>query len=218
MGTYHHGNLRPALVETAVGLAQASGPEGVVLREVARQTGVSHNAAYRHFADRDELLAEVAQVAMLELAGAMTAEMAGVAEREPLPRAVARLRATGRAYVHFALAPPGLFEVAFAAHGGVTLDDEPDEPAEPDESDEPEAEDDGPPEGDPYALLGLVLDDLVRAGGVTTERRAGAEALCWSAVHGFAVLHLHGPLRDVPADEREQSLELLLDQIQRGLL
>jgi AcrR family transcriptional regulator len=198
MGTYHHGNLRPALVEAAVALAQARGPEGVVLREVARQTGVSHNAAYRHFADRDELLGEVARVAMGQLAGAMTAEMAGVEEQEPLPRAVARLRATGRAYVHFALAQPGLFEVAFAAHGGVTLDAEPDE--------------------DPYALLGLVLDDLVLAGAVTAGRRAGAEALCWSAVHGFAVLHLEGPLREVPGDEREQSLELLLDQIQRGLL
>ena len=77
MGTYHHGNLRPALVEAAVALAQARGPEGVVLREVARQTGVSHNAAYRHFADREELLAEVADAAMRQLAGAMTSELAG---------------------------------------------------------------------------------------------------------------------------------------------
>jgi AcrR family transcriptional regulator len=61
VSTYHHGNLRPALVETAVELARATGPEGVVLREVARQTGVSHNAAYRHFADRDELLAELVE-------------------------------------------------------------------------------------------------------------------------------------------------------------
>lgn len=203
MGTYHHGNLRPALVEAAVGLARARGPEGVVLREVARQTGVSHNAAYRHFTDRDELLGEVAQVAMAQLAGAMSSELETVREQEPLARASARLRATGRAYVHFALAEPGLFEVAFAAH----TDSPPD--AEPE---------DASPGGNPYALLGLVLDDLVIAGGLTRQRREGAEALCWSAVHGFAVLHQDGPLRDVPATEREHSLELLLDQIQRGLL
>ena len=209
MGTYHHGNLRPALVEAAVGLAQARGPEGVVLREVARQTGVSHNAAYRHFADREELLAEVADAAMRQLAGAMTSELAGVAVTEPAARAVARLRATGRAYVHFALAEPGLFEVAFAAYSGtpdekgsaIVLEDVPDED----------------PSGDPYALLGATLDELVAAGVITAERREGSEALCWSAVHGFAVLHLHGPLRDVPPDERQQSLERLLDQIERGL-
>lgn len=203
MGTYHHGNLRPALVEAAVGLARARGPEGVVLREVARQTGVSHNAAYRHFADRDELLGEVAEAAMSQLAGAMSAELSTVREREPRARATARLRATGRAYVHFALAEPGLFEVAFAAH------------TDPPDDAEPEG---APSESNPYALLGLVLDDLVTAGSLTPARREGAEALCWSAVHGFAVLHQHGPLRDVPAAEREQSLEQLLDQIQRGLL
>jgi AcrR family transcriptional regulator len=209
MSTYHHGNLRPALVEAAVGLAQARGPEGVVLREVARQTGVSHNAAYRHFADREELLAEVAEVAMGQLAAAMTTELAGVEEAQPLARAVARLRATGRAYVHFALAQPGLFAVAFAA-SGVTLSDAP-----ADERVAPGAEGVA---ADPYALLGLALDDLVSSGGVTPARREGAEALCWSAVHGFAVLHLNGPLSGVPPEEREQSLELLLDQIQRGLL
>ncbi len=122
---------------------------------------------------------------------------------------MARLRATGRAYVHFALAQPGLFEVAFAAHSG---------PAEEQVSTvvlENTVEDD--PSGDPYALLGLALDDLVAAGVITAQRREGAEAMCWSAVHGFAVLHLHGPLRDVPPAERELSLEQLLDQIERGL-
>src|SRR3954453_22213761 len=118
VSSYHHGNLRPALVEAAAELARVSGPDGVVLREVARQTGVSHNAAYRHFADREELLTAVGEVGMQQLAGAMTAELATGEENEPVARAVARMRATGRAYVHFALAQPGLFEVAFAAPTG----------------------------------------------------------------------------------------------------
>jgi AcrR family transcriptional regulator len=202
MSAYHHGNLRSALVQAAVELAGARGPEGVVLREVARRTGVSHNAAYRHFADREELLAEVARVGMTRLAEAMAAELSTVDVGPPPERAVARLRATGRAYVNFALAQPGLFDVAFAAHTGT--------PTAPDS--------DSPAPRDPYALLGNALDDLVRAGSLSPDRRVGAEALCWSAVHGFAVLHLRGPLQDVTETDRNASLELLLDHIQRGLL
>src|SRR3954468_3129329 len=115
VSSYHHGNLRPALVEAAAELARVSGPDGVVLREVARQTGVSHNAAYRHFADRDELLAEVAALGMAQLEQAMRDRLAAVRTRDPVQRARRRLRATGRAYVEFALAEPGMFEVAFAA-------------------------------------------------------------------------------------------------------
>ena len=64
---YHHGNLRAALIDTAVGQARAGGADAVVLRDAARRTGVSHNAAYRHFTDRDDLLAEVSECGMAEL-------------------------------------------------------------------------------------------------------------------------------------------------------
>ncbi len=204
MSTYHHGNLRATLIEQGVELARSEGPDGVVLREVARRAGVSHNAAYRHFADRDALLAEIAGVGMQRLAGAMLTDMDAVAETAPLPRATARLRACGRAYVHFALAEPGLFTVAFAT--ATPPGDGTDGSAEP------------PEVHDPYGLLGRALDELEAAGALGQGRREGAEVLCWSAVHGYAVLHLDGPLHDVPEAEREAGLESLLDQVERGLV
>ena len=53
---YHHGNLRDALVEAAVDVVREGGPEALSLRELARRVGVSHAAAYRHFADREALV------------------------------------------------------------------------------------------------------------------------------------------------------------------
>src|SRR6185369_12766401 len=66
----------PALIETGVALGRAKGPDGVVLREVARQTRVSHIAAYRHFADRDERLHEAARCGLAELSEMMRAHSA----------------------------------------------------------------------------------------------------------------------------------------------
>jgi AcrR family transcriptional regulator len=198
VSTYHHGNLRPALVSAAVELARVNGPDGVVLREVARQTGVSHNAAYRHFADREELLAEVASVAMDQLEQAMEQRINAVKSRSAALKARRRLSEVGRAYVYFALAEPGQFEVAFASK----------QPHDPTSR---------PVDSGPYRVLGDALDELVDAGVLTKARREGADVVCWAAVHGFATLHLRGPLREMPPELREVTLGLLLATIERGL-
>lgn len=200
MSTYHHGNLRPALVEAAVELARTAGPDGVVLREVARQSGVSHNAAYRHFAARGELLAEVATVAMSDLHQAMRERLATVRTRDPEKRARRRLRETGRAYVQFALAEPGLFQVAFSAAATTTGLDHQHRSA------------------GPYGLLNEVLDELVAAGGLAPARRQGADVACWAGVHGFSMLCLRGPLGELSAAQRGAALEATLDVIDRGLV
>lgn len=196
---YHHGNLRPVLVDTAVELARSTGPDGVVLREVARRAGVSHNAAYRHFADRAALLAEVSGRAMADLEAAMTSRIDAVTATDPVERAQERLGECGRAYVDFALREPGLFTVAFS------------------DPDAPETHGAEPPPTGPYAVLNRVLDELVACGAVTPERRQGAEVACWAMVHGFAELHVHGPLREAPAPLREALLETVLDVVGRGL-
>jgi len=194
VSTYHHGNLREELVRTAVALAREKGEEGVVLREVARRAGVSHNAAYRHFADRDELLAQVALAGLQELGAAMTERLRAPGGGSAADRARKRLRELGRAYVHFALDEPGLFVVAFSC-----------DPA-------------GDPGDDgPYELLGEALDGLVAAGAMDPAARPGAETVCWSAVHGFSLLHLDGPLRHLPVPEREAELDRMLLLLERGL-
>ena len=200
---YHHGNLRPVLVDTAVELARTTGPDGVVLREVARRAGVSHNAAYRHFEDRAALLAEVSECAIADLEQAMQTRIDAVTLADPTARAVERLRETGRAYVAFALREPGLFAVAF------TVSDHPAAVTDPDASSEPTG---------PYGVLNAVLDELVACGAMTPERRTGADVACWAMVHGFADLSVHGPLHDVPAELREPLLEIVLDVVERGLV
>src|SRR5260370_7967976 len=107
---YHHGALNSALVEASIALARDGGPDRVILREAARAAGVSHSAAYRHFADREALLAEVSRHARSELAAEMRRRVA----RAKGPRQ--RLRAIGTAYIDFALTEPGLFRTAFPSH------------------------------------------------------------------------------------------------------
>jgi AcrR family transcriptional regulator len=192
--TYHHGNLRAELLRTAVELAREEGPSGVVLREVARRAGVSHNAAYRHFADREELLAATAEAGQDELSRAMAGRAARVRGGDSAERSVRRLREIGKAYVLFAVRQPGLFATAFAA------------PVE-------RASD----QAGPYEQLSAALDEMVEVGTLSPERREGSEVACWSAVHGFAVLHIDGPLKDVPARERDRQLEVMLDALQAGL-
>ncbi len=102
---YHHGDLRCALLTAAGALLDEGGVAAVSLREVARRAGVSHNAPYRHFPDREALLAALAGEGFAELSRRMAL----------LPSA--RLEALGQCYVGFALEQPGRFALMF---GGVS--------------------------------------------------------------------------------------------------
>lgn len=179
--TYHHGDLRHALVQEGLARAREGGPGAVSLREITRAVGVSPNAAYRHFADRDTLVRAVAGHAQRLLAEAIAARVADTPSA--LGRAAAsieRLRRVGLAYIAFAVDERGWFETAFftqdtrASEGIVTLDDE---------------------IVAPFRLLMDVLDEMVDAGALAPERRSLAEWPCWSAVHGFADIAVHGPVR-----------------------
>src|SRR4051812_49443473 len=97
------GAVREGLVAAGVEMARTGGPDAVVLREATRIVGVVPNAAYRHFADRDELLAEVCAAAMRKLADRMAAGVARVRGKYGNPAAARRrLHAIGTAYLDFA--------------------------------------------------------------------------------------------------------------------
>lgn len=217
---YHHGNLRAALIDAALGLAAENGPDAVVLREAARLVGVSHNAAYRHFSDRDALLSAVGMRALAEFGALMARRIAEAAPGESDgPAALARFEASGRAYVEFAVTRPGLFRMVC----GWSLDQAPQDAAAPTGLAPVGAEAvtvDGAPEGvdyHPYVQLSQRLDELVQVGLITPERRENAEIGAWSAVHGYATLLLDGPLRHASPAEREQGMSMVIRMVREGI-
>jgi AcrR family transcriptional regulator len=106
---YHHGDLRAALVDTAVELIDERGVRNFSLAEASRRLGVTVSAPYAHFADRDDLLAAVT-VDACEL---FHAEL--VREIDRFRKPAERLAAVARAYVRFAGTHRSLFEVLFEA-------------------------------------------------------------------------------------------------------
>jgi AcrR family transcriptional regulator len=106
---YHHGNLRAALLAQAELTLRDDGLEGLSLRELARQVGVSHGAPRRHFADRQALLDALAESGFARLGAELRAALEKAGEAYE-----ARLRATATAYVRFAISDAALLELMFA--------------------------------------------------------------------------------------------------------
>ncbi|PZG25201.1 hypothetical protein C1I98_34865, partial [Spongiactinospora gelatinilytica] len=114
--TYHHGNLRSALIEAGLDLARHKGAGALGPREVTRAVGVSPNAAYRHFADLRALVLTVAEQARHRLARAILHRLGTIAaEGDPARLPAMRLHAFGLDYVGFALHTPGRYELACAS-------------------------------------------------------------------------------------------------------
>jgi AcrR family transcriptional regulator len=174
---YHHGDLRRALVGNALALLEQGSAGEFSLREVARLSGVSATAVYRHFPDKDALYAALVVEGFERLADAQEAAGAGLSDRR------AAFRATGRAYVHFALANPALFRLmssrAHAATATAMADAE---------------------DGAPLNRAKQLLLDHVAAlhPHASAAERAVTVIQAWALVHGLAVLMLGG---QVPADD-----------------
>lgn len=170
---YHHGNLRPRLVEQGRLLLEAQGMAALSLRELAKGLEVSAAAVYRHFADKEALLGEIALTGFRELASLFD----GVLTRGGCPRD--RLRALGLAYVDFGMGHPHLYRLMFSSRIG---------------------EDGGSEEGRrPYQLL----EDAVAAccgAAVPPGKVAASTIAAWAMVHGFVMLRLEGLLAALPPE------------------
>ena len=202
--TYRHGDLYRTLLSAAVRLAAVGGANAVVLREVTRQAGVSPNAAYRHFSGRQALLQAVSWAAQSALAIAIETEMDAINESGDATQvARARFRAVGTGYLKFALSQPGLFRTAFSVHNDLTQ--------------AANLASAGKSGLTPFQLLNTALDSLVEVGALSRERRLSAEFFAWSAVHGFAILLIDGPLRVLDKSQVEAIRQQLIDNIVRGL-
>lgn len=106
--SYHHGNLRQALIDAALALIAERGPAGFSFAEVARAAGVSAAAPYRHFRDRNALVAEIARQGFEAFAGELEA---GWQDGRPDP--VTAMENVGRAYLGFARREPAFYAAMF---------------------------------------------------------------------------------------------------------
>ena len=196
---YHHGDLRNALIKSSVDLARAGGPTAVTIRAAARSVGVTPTAAYRHFADHESLLNETKWRAFDRMAAVMNEEMTtGPSTSDRTFDALATLAAVGRGYVKFALTEPGLFRTVFTQNT--------------EQAPFYERGDDNP-----LFKMAQALDILVDTGYLPASRRPMAELAAWSAVHGYAMLLIDGPLQPFPAEARDVIYQRCLEIFIAGL-
>jgi AcrR family transcriptional regulator len=173
--SYHHGDLRSALIETGMRLIENSDAEHLSLREVAREVGVSAPAVYRHFPDKAALLTALAQEGL---------ERLGVAQHAAAAQAgggADGFNASGRAYVRFALKHPALFRLIMSYTPLI------DHFAVPEDN-----------VSSPMRLLRETVAALAPEGTEPAVMRAVA-LRAWSQVHGLAMLMLDGQV--LPDDE-----------------
>lgn len=202
--SYHHGDLRNALVRAARDLAEEGGPDAVTIRAAARAVGVTPTATYRHFANQIDLLCAARDDAMEQMA-AVILDLVPPADpdADPLATALGTLTAAGRGYVRFALENPGLYRTAFCR---VSPEEDDGEPLETRLAAAP-----------PYAFLSSALDGLVAAGWTDPAQRKGAEAGAWAAVHGLSMLMLDGPFQALDDAGREAAIATTLSMVLHGL-
>jgi AcrR family transcriptional regulator len=191
LNTYHHGDLRDALVMAALREAERGGPEAISIKALAKELGVSQPAPYRHFADREALLAAVTAEAFRQFSAALRAEIAKPSKRSKLSR-------FAQATLAFGLRRNGIYRLMFASRVMACA---------PKNS---ELHDAG------RETFELVLEAMeAPAVGLLRERAA---LKIWAALHGVVMLAEQGLLTGQIADiTREELVEDIVAQTKLAL-
>jgi AcrR family transcriptional regulator len=179
--TYHHQNLRAALIAAGLAILTEEGAEALTLRAAARRAGVSHNAPYRHFADKEALLAAIAEEGFETLAAEIERAIISLSgdPRQSLEEA-------GWAYVQFALAHPDHLRVMFSGMA-------------PDAQAHPELRVAG---ARAFTLLVNVIEEGQQVEVFVAAPARKLAVAAWALVHGLALLLTGG---QIPPDVREAS-------------
>lgn len=179
--SYHHGDLRAALLRAGEAVLAETGIEGFSLRRVAREVGVSHSAPAHHFGDTQGLLAALAAEGFRQFLDAMQARQAACDSQD----AGELLIASGLGYLDFTLAAPALFKLMFGSDRVDVCDPDLDASA--------------------GAAFDHLAQDIARLRGTSPYEDAAAMTdvmAAWSMVHGFASLLLSGRMH--PVQEMDQ--------------
>jgi AcrR family transcriptional regulator len=176
-GTYHHGDLRRALIDQALRTIDKLGVEGLTLRGVGEALGVSRTALYRHFSDKQALVAAVARE------GFRTLRLALGEAWERNGRGQSGFEAMGEAYLQFAVGHPAHYRVMF----GRFVESGARDPALVDEA------------RAAFQALVDALVELQRNGSARADDPLMLALFVWSVTHGIAMLVIDGQLRDSDA-------------------
>jgi AcrR family transcriptional regulator len=193
---YHHGDLRRALIETALNMLDEDNGWHFTLREVARRAGVSHAAPYKHFPDKAALLAELADQGFKGLRQALEAAR---------PSSPAHHREEfidmSRAYVHYGAANPNLYGLMFSADARQAVSVDMTEDAEA-----------------ALNVLMELIDQGQKQGWLRTRDIRAQAVACWAQLHGLTLLTINGLLKleQLGPNASDAALAVLLEGIEVG--
>ena len=194
--SYHHGNLREALIRSALDILKEGSLDDLSLRALARRAGVSQTAPYRHFEDKEELIAVLKAEGMVKLGEGMRALTEG--EADPLKR----LQKCGMNYVRFALEYPAHFKVMFEYelsdyHKYCDLNDV---------------------SGTCFKYLQDTVSECLALPDARDINPAVAQFGAWSMVHGLSILLMNESLMDHMKEEHEMDMgeqEQIIEQVNK---
>ncbi|WCL48462.1 TetR/AcrR family transcriptional regulator [Leptospira sp. GIMC2001] len=195
---YHHGDLKKALIDASMEILKNEGYQALSLRKVSKHAAVSQSAPYRHFADLESLIAEIA----LEGFKLLTMQLLKIKKRMA-KHPLLQYRETGLQYVEFAVQNPDLFQIMY----GNQI---------PDHS---KFENLVAAESETFQVLVDIISDCKNAGVLKTKNIRTAAMASWTMVHGIAVL-LSGRqvmFRNLKSKEIKSITKDLLETLYTGM-